>query len=53
METGLLRVPTGHLGLSLADRACLALGQRLNLPVYTADRVWAQLQLSIPIHLIR
>jgi ribonuclease VapC len=30
-------------GLSLADRACLALGFRLNLPVLTSDRVWADL----------
>lgn len=27
-------------GLSLADRLCLALGERLQLPVLTADRAW-------------
>ncbi|MES3093681.1 type II toxin-antitoxin system VapC family toxin [Sphingomonas aerolata] len=27
-------------GLSLGDRFCLALGKRLNAPVYTADRAW-------------
>jgi len=27
-------------GLSLGDRACLALGQRLGLPVLTADQAW-------------
>lgn len=33
--------PEGRaLGLSLGDRACLALGRRLNLPVLTADRAW-------------
>jgi hypothetical protein len=30
-----------YLGLSLADRACLALAQRLELPVVTTDRAWA------------
>ncbi len=27
-------------GLSLADRLCLALGDRLDVPVLTADRTW-------------
>lgn len=27
-------------GLSLADRLCMALGERLELPVLTADRAW-------------
>ena len=27
--------------LSLADRLCLALGDRMNLPVATADAAWA------------
>lgn len=33
-------------GLSLADRACIALGIQLHLPIYTADKVWAALQLN-------
>lgn len=28
-------------GLSLADRLCLALGQRLNVEILTADSAWA------------
>lgn len=28
-------------GLSLADRLCLALGERLGAEVHTADRAWA------------
>jgi len=40
-------------GLSLGDRACLALGKRLNLPVLTADKVWSSLSLGITINLIR
>jgi len=40
-------------GLSLGDRACLALGCRLNLGVLTADRSWALLDLGILIDLLR
>ena len=35
---------TRRLGLSLGDRACLALGLTLGLPVYTADRAWSGLE---------
>jgi PIN domain nuclease of toxin-antitoxin system len=31
---------TRKLGLSLGDRACLALARRLRAPAYTADRAW-------------
>jgi PIN domain nuclease of toxin-antitoxin system len=34
---------TRHLGLSLGDRACLALAQSLSAGVMTADRTWLQL----------
>ncbi|WP_414552970.1 PIN domain-containing protein [Anabaena sp. CCY 0017] len=44
---------TKSAGLSLGDRACLALGKRLNLPVLTADKVWSTLSLGITINLIR
>jgi PIN domain nuclease of toxin-antitoxin system len=44
---------TRALGLSLGDRACLALGIVLNAPVYTADRTWKKLKLGITIHLLR
>ena len=37
---------TRKLGLSLGDRACLALAKRLRLPAYTADRAWAAV--SVP-----
>jgi PIN domain nuclease of toxin-antitoxin system len=45
--------PSAQLGLSLADRACLALGKRLDVRVMTADRVWAQLSIGVEIVLIR
>jgi len=41
------------LGLSLGDRACLALGLALKVPVYTADRSWKNLKLGLRIHVIR
>lgn len=48
-----LRPLTKAQGLSLADRACLALAQRLDLPVLTADREWKNLELGIRVQLIR
>jgi ribonuclease VapC len=41
--TGELRNKTRHLGLSLGDRACLALAKLKGLPVLTADTAWAKL----------
>jgi ribonuclease VapC len=48
-----LRPVTRKQGLSLGDRACLALALRLTLPVLTADRLWTQFELPIKIKLIR
>ena len=44
---------TKSLGLSLADRACLALGLVRGLPVVTADRGWGQLEIGVAVELIR
>ncbi|VAX07158.1 hypothetical protein MNBD_GAMMA26-1434 [hydrothermal vent metagenome] len=41
------------LGLSLADRACLATAIRLRTKVITADHAWKKLEIDIQIHLIR
>lgn len=51
--TGELRPVTRSAGLSLGDRACLALGMQLGADVYTAEHVWARLNLDCRIHLIR
>ena len=48
-----LRPVTRKAGLSLGDRACLALASRIGLPVYTADRPWTTLGLPLDIRLIR
>jgi ribonuclease VapC len=53
IAAGLLRPPTRSDGLSLADRACLALAVRLGLPVVTADRRWTELGLPVEVRAIR
>jgi PIN domain nuclease of toxin-antitoxin system len=50
---GDLTFQTRHLGLSLGDRACLALGLTLGASVYTTDRAWRQIRLDTKIHVIR
>jgi len=50
---GSLLPQTRSLGLSLGDRACLALGIALKAPVYTADRAWKNLKLKVSVHVIR
>jgi PIN domain nuclease of toxin-antitoxin system len=50
---GDLVVLTRHLGLSLGDRACLALATALKTPVYTAEIVWKKLSIGVSIHVIR
>ena len=52
-RAGRLRPLTRRFGLSLADRACLALAERERMPILTADRSWKSLALGIDIRLIR
>lgn len=44
---------TRPLGLSLGDRACLALALSRNIPAITADRIWAQLHIGVTIQFVR
>ena len=48
-----LRDQTRPFGLSLGDRACLALGLLLKVPILTADRKWSQLKIRVSLRFIR
>jgi ribonuclease VapC len=48
-----LRPLSRPVGLSLADRACLALARRLSAAVLTADHAWSGLALDLDIRAIR
>jgi len=52
-RAGLLRSRTKEAGLSLGDRACLALAIDIGGGVATADKAWAKLDIGIQIELIR
>lgn len=51
-EAANLRLATKAAGLSLGDRACLALARKLDLPAVTADRTWEDLELPDPVAVI-
>ena len=54
IEVGRLRKLTQSIGLSLGDRACIALGIKLEIPVYTTDKAWKNLQINkLDVRLIR
>jgi hypothetical protein len=51
--SGEIMLKTKKKGLSLADRACLALAITKNLPVLTVEKAWDELNLKVSIKLIR
>ena len=51
-RTGTWRGPTRDRGLSLGDRACLALAYRLSAPALTTDHGWRDLQLPVAIDVV-
>jgi ribonuclease VapC len=53
MESARLRPATKERGLSLGDRACLALAARTDRIVLTSDRDWTEVRLPLDIRLIR
>jgi ribonuclease VapC len=53
IEVARLRPPTRTAGLSLGDRACLALARRQGAVAFTADSAWAELGLDIDVRVIR
>lgn len=52
-ETGKPRRPTRPHGLSLGERACLALAQVWNATALTTDRPWCTLDPGIAVECIR
>jgi ribonuclease VapC len=53
VEVARLRPPTHAAGLSLGDRACLALASRLGAPAITADTAWDGAQTGVELRQIR
>ena len=51
--TGALAVLTRAQGLSLGDRACLALAKREGAIALTADQAWSKVKAGVDIQLIR
>jgi ribonuclease VapC len=47
LAAGMLRAPTRTLGLSLGDRACLALAMELKASAMTCDGAWAGVDASV------
>lgn len=52
-QAGLLRTSTRSRGVSLGDRACLGLANKLGIPALTADRAWAELSVGVTVKVIR
>lgn len=52
-DAGWLRSAAGCRGLSLGDRACLAFGRRLGLPVLTTDRAWRDVAADAEVVVLR
>ena len=52
-SAGALVPRTKKLGLSLGDRACLALGMALDRTVLTADLLWHKLKMDVTVEIIR
>lgn len=55
LAIGALHAATRSAGLSLGDRSCLALANRLGLPAVTADRSWSRVAdaAGVDVHQIR
>jgi ribonuclease VapC len=51
--TGNLRQATRSQGLSLGDRACLALAVELGAPALTADQAWGKVDAGAAVEVIR
>ena len=52
-RTGCLAIVTKPYGLSLGDRACLALALKTGYSAVTSDRVWQDLNIEVDVKIIR
>ena len=52
LATALLRPESRSAGLSLGDRACIALGQARGLPVLTTDLAWTTVHLDPEVEIV-
>jgi PIN domain nuclease of toxin-antitoxin system len=53
VDAGAMHAITRRHGLSLGDRACLALAQRLAATALTTDRAWSRVDVGVAIEVIR
>jgi ribonuclease VapC len=53
IDAGVMHASTRKLGLSLGDRACLALARRLSATALTTDRAWSRVDVDVAIEVIR
>ncbi len=53
IDAGAMSAETQRLGLSLGDRACLALARRLGATALTTDRAWGRVDVGVAIEVIR
>lgn len=53
LVAALMSSQTVGVGLSIGDRACLALAKRLDAAAVTAEHTWALVNVSVTVHLIR
>jgi PIN domain nuclease of toxin-antitoxin system len=51
-RAGLMKARTARHGLSLGDRACLALAQELGLTAVTTDGAWREVRVGVEIRVV-
>lgn len=53
IDAGIMHASTRSHGLSLGDRACLALARRLAATALTTDRAWRAVEVGVAVEVIR
>ena len=53
LNAGTMWARSKSVGLSLGDRACLALAEAMQIPAMTSDRRWMKFKTAVEIRLIR